>query len=403
MASNIDPSLGSLIDPQQAVGNALSSGNGFATGAQQGIKTAMQLATVQDEVQQKKLQTQQMQEQLDTMKFNKLTNSMSTLARANPTIAKKMVDPIYQQLQNSGVAVDKLYLENLASDEEHRKQWTAISQSPAFKAFGADPDSRMQVMQGIQNYVDPTGQGTGFDKMMQLAQHVNQADMNSTYKGLLAQQRGERLDQTTHARNISDINKDTGLNQLQTTFQNLNNAKTLFEKGGATPQEFAELQQAVRSNLGIKGGSGVDERSETYLKSIGINKDKLVQFLSGNPQSVLKDDPKFANQVLGLVDIELKNKQSQASSQIQRLGSTHAASFYNKPGREDYRSDLMNTMGQRMGQFGLDPSGKPMPNAGSLDAGAADKIKQAIGAGYSPEEVAAHLSIPLNQVLGASR
>ena len=132
-----------------------------------------------------------------------------------------------------------------------------------------------------------------------------------------------------HNANLGTLDKDQTLTKLYQTADNLNNAKINFVNGGATPQEFNELQQAVRSNLGIKGVSGITERSDTYLKSLGITKDTIEQFLSGDLKSVQESDPAMANQVMMLVDLEIKNKKVQIGKHVDKVASGHK-SFYSR-------------------------------------------------------------------------
>lgn len=157
----------------------------------------------------------------------------------------------------------------------------------------------------------------------------------------LMDQRNERM----HMQNVKAINSDPTLVKLNQSADNLTNAISNFQNGGATPQEFGELQQAVRANAGLKGSGGVGERQETYLKSLGIDKDKFVQFITGDPQSVLKSDPAFANQMVGLANLELKNKQAQSARQLDQLAAGHK-SFYAHPANAERAQDFQNTLDQ---------------------------------------------------------
>ena len=148
-------------------------------------------------------------------------------------------------------------------------------------------------------------------------------------------------DQRIHNANVTKLNSDKNLNDLFTTSNNLQNAISNFEKGGGSPQEFMELQQAVRSNTGIKGAGGISEREETYLHSLGINKDKFLQFVTGNTQSVLESDPVFAKQIIGLAKLDLGNKKTQADDLINQLSEGHK-SFYNS--HEDLKADYDDTI-----------------------------------------------------------
>lgn len=105
-----------------------------------------------------------------------------------------------------------------------------------------------------------------------------------------------QLDQDNHAFRahqavLQKVVKDPVMNAMTTQYMNLNNAISNLANGPATPQAFAEAQQAIRANLGIKAGSGVDERNSTMLQNAGYNIDNLVQLATGKPTSIDQNDP----------------------------------------------------------------------------------------------------------------
>lgn len=124
---------------------------------------------------------------------------------------------------------------------------------------------------------------------------------------------------------VTDKNKIMG--GLLTSSQNLQNALTNFEKGGSTPQEYAELQQAVRSNAGIKTAGGVSERAETFAKSAGIDAQALYQFAFADPQSIKVSSPELAKLIVKLGNLEIQNKSKQAH-QLSDANAKAYASFY---------------------------------------------------------------------------
>jgi hypothetical protein len=182
-----------------------------------------------------------------------------------------------------------------------------------------------------------------------------------------------QIDEGVHKGAVDDVSdKNKNVSALQTTYQNLNNAIKNFKQGGATSQEFNELQQAVRSNAGIKGQGGVSERADTYLKSQGLRWQDLEQFWTGDPKSVLENNPKLAEVILNVANLELENKRSQAFGQIDKASKKHQ-SFYSAPGHESYAKDFTDTKNAELSQFDLGPDGKPLPPAPGL-----------LGAGTSP-------------------
>jgi hypothetical protein len=167
----------------------------------------------------------------------------------------------------------------------------------------------------------------------------------------------------THTSAVKAVADDTYTKQLLATKQNLENAMSNFQQGGETPQEFQELQQAVRSNLGIKGNSGIDEREGTYLKSLGINADKMAQFLSGKLQNVAKSDPDFAAQVMNVASMEVRNKSAQGLQQIDK-NSKRYRTFYQSPGMAIHQPDFDATVEAQKQQFMPQSPSAPVPPAG---------------------------------------
>lgn len=160
----------------------------------------------------------------------------------------------------------------------------------------------------------------------------------------------EQVDYNVHKSAVDSVVNDKSTNNLLTTMQNLQQAKQNFLKGGATAQEFNELQQAVRSNLGIKGNGGVGEREATYLKELGIDVGSVNQFITGNLADVTKSAPEMANQIMKLVDLETANKQRLGLQQIDK-NSLKYGSFYKRPSMQAHYGDFQNTVQAQKDQF----------------------------------------------------
>lgn len=216
------------------------------------------------------------------------------------------------------------------------------------------------------------------DAKLAAAAELNKAKAGQTNIRIDGQ--NERYSNSAHDRNLVAMAKDKPLNDLLTTRNNLVNAAKTFEEGGRSPAEFAELQQAVRSNLGIKSGSGVHERQETYWKSMGLNAQKAEQILFGKPVDVMNSSPEAVNQVLGLVRIELENKNKQATG---RLGQLKAGkrTFYGKKGNEGLSEDYDSAGQAYIDQFAAaTPVAQPIA-APSEGPGIGERIKSFFGFG----------------------
>ena len=146
-----------------------------------------------------------------------------------------------------------------------------------------------------------------------------------------------------HQANIQALKKDTNLRQnlsnMQRIDNGLNNAVAVEQ---LTPQSVHELQQAIRSSI-TKGTGGVDERAETYYKSMGLSGKQLMQFISDAPQNLSKNDP-FVKHVLEIGKLELENLKRQNMNQAKMLTSGNR-SIYEDPRYKHYQADLDDLLG----------------------------------------------------------
>lgn len=310
----------------------------------------------------------------DYQNYGLLNNIASGIREA--MIAKQTNDTNQHmmQMQNLLYGVQEGPGGQLQYTPEKQAELAAQKQSATLKAQGetadygpATPDE-LGLLKAHYNKIQP---GLGDQLPENLSHHqvvekfgLIKPDISGGYGVDVAKQKADamlpfqqsRLDTQTerlHNQNVKSVIGDPTTTQLINTSNNLKNAISNFKQGGATPQEFAELQQAVRSNVGIKGTSGVDERGETYLNSLGVKKDKMMQFLTGDPQSVIQSDPKFAAQIEQIANLELANKGAQAKAQMQKNAAAHK-SFYSK--HPDLRDDLNDSMDQAVQQLGSQPS-----------------------------------------------
>ena len=130
----------------------------------------------------------------------------------------------------------------------------------------------------------------------------------------------QRLDFGMHKDIVGKIKTDKVLGSRLTQFSNLQNALTAVEKPDVTPvQQVAELQQAIRKNMGIGGSSGVSERSHTYMDSVGMNAAGFQQFLTGDPVDVAKNHPELLNHIKQVARIEMEQIAKQKDSRLKTL------------------------------------------------------------------------------------
>jgi len=147
----------------------------------------------------------------------------------------------------------------------------------------------------------------------------------------------KRLDHKAHLLTVKAIRSDKPLQERLRQYTNLDNALSILTQAKhITPQQIHEFQQAIRGNLGIKGSSGIAERHQTYLDSIGLRGRDWAQFLTGSPADIAKNHP-FLTHLKELAHIEQTNIQNQFEERLNFLSGGFASMYNRNP---TYKQDL---------------------------------------------------------------
>lgn len=190
-----------------------------------------------------------------------------------------------------------------------------------------------------------------------------------THRDEMAQ---EKLDAQAHRQTVNLIKRDKPLQERLKQYQNLDNALAIITRAkNITPQQIHEFQQAVRSNLGIKGGGGVSERQATYLDSLGLRASNWVQFLTGNPAHLSKDT-ELMRHLKDLATIEQENVKGQVMGRIDAVSGGYG-SMYER--REDLRKDLEQLTGATRQQFSSQAGGPAADKPKGAKKTPAGKVK----------------------------
>jgi len=176
----------------------------------------------------------------------------------------------------------------------------------------------------------------------------------------IEEQKQMARDDIAHRMNVRQVKTNPLLRQRVTQYQNLGNALSNFVSAEhQTPQQVDELQQAIRSNLGIKGQSGVDERAHTMINTLGLDAKRLQQFLTGAPADVAKDSA-LIKHLTDLGRLEQGNIQRQYGKLLGGLTAGHGSIYDRRP---DLRHDIEGLVGG-MGSI-FDDSQPQQPPAGN--------------------------------------
>lgn len=155
-------------------------------------------------------------------------------------------------------------------------------------------------------------------------------------------------DRRLHGQVLGKLQSDKQLNQRLVQYQNLDNALSNFSNAEhTTPQQLDELQQSIRSNLGIKGSSGVGEREHTYINSLGLSSDRMKQFLTGNPSDIAKDS-NLLTHLKDLAKLEQGNIHDQFEGRMNAVTSGYEDLYDRRP---ELKAGLMNAIKAYKGQI----------------------------------------------------
>jgi hypothetical protein len=169
----------------------------------------------------------------------------------------------------------------------------------------------------------------------------------------------DRMDNQNHQKVLSKLKSDPSLVKRIGNFQNLENAgANITQADSLTPQQIEEYQQVVRGSLGI-GAGGVNERSSTYIHTLGLNAANIQQLITGDPAQISKDS-NLMKHFQNLASIEQGNIKKQTDKRINALASGNASMYARRP---DLKADLMDAVNSIKDQVSNETPGGPPQSA----------------------------------------
>ncbi len=236
--------------------------------------------------------------------------------------------------------------------------------------------SIMENRKSLKAGTDTTAQSAVNQAQQTIINKMLAAQNNPTYDRQQAQT--DRMDQMTHNRVINSLKNDKTLRDRLVQYQNLSNSVAAVNSADhLSTQQFDELQQAVRANLGIKGSSGVGERERTQLNSLDLALTRLKQFGGGKIEDVPADNP-LLQHVLNLAKVEQTNVHGQMQSRLNAVASGAGSMYARRPDLEGDRQDTMRALMDQV------PEGKETPKAAPKTQ--AEKVTGApASGGFNPD------------------
>lgn len=214
--------------------NALLSRDFQTTNAlddvQKGIGTGMQLATVQEDVANKRLQVDRQKQQIETSKFNRMFSIMDRAMKVNsPKARSRVLKAMQTQGRQMGLEISDGFINDLNDRED--AQTAARKLLPLARQLSGNPEMQASVAQAMADEF-------GVDGMIELSSQIGQASARQDV-------RAEKKEQTRA--NILTKAQSTFRSQNKKSFESLNaatSARTLLSQNNPVADAAAATQLA---------------------------------------------------------------------------------------------------------------------------------------------------------------
>ena len=360
-------------------------------GLSEGIKTGMQLASVQDQMEAQKAKLEDMKLELQQKQFTTVTSSLQNLARANPKVAKLMAPRIRENMVKMGF--DPNIVDYVTSDDQSRARFLNLT-----NAFSPDiMKNPAALASSLQAYSD----------VGELDKGLGELD---------AHQKNQQAIKLESMKNSTEIQKaqimaDASANRLTT--RTVQQANREYDK---VVKPYEDLIAKADSNQAIID----DVRAGTFHSNANVKadlEDTLSQLSSRKGAATVSGSERHAldtyyGQIKGLLGKIVGKPEDQIPDAIINelekmttgfkniISKQHAVAFssmaagQNNPDVVDRLQNRFNTF--RTG-YGIKPQGQaasqPATNtAPPQDSALQAKIQKAKSLGYSDAEIQAYLS-----------
>lgn len=239
--------------------------------------------------------------------------------------------------------------------------WTGSDLQKGYQKPQSPEDYQMKVL-GLKNQLQSQRKGLS-DEQLSLLKSQLTGDMSpmkqlkdmammDAYGGKTQAAQMERQqtrqDFQEHQNVLKSIDQDKTNTQRLANYSNLSSALTNFTNATVrSPNQLAELEQTIRNSLGTKGPGGVDERDQTYLKTLERSIIQARQYWSSNPADV-KGIQSTIDHLKELAANEQGNFRNQVSTRWKALVGGHESLYERNP---HLAEDLQNKINAASSQF----------------------------------------------------
>ncbi len=173
----------------------------------------------------------------------------------------------------------------------------------------------------------------------------------------------QRQQNTVHEQIIKDMRLDPFVATNLVNFNKIDNALAQISSGQVTPAQMHEFQQIVRSASGVPGGGTAEERSKTFINTLGYNWANIKQFLSGNMANLDKNG-QIPEHFRNLARTEQQLARDRLMERWDLIAAGHSWVYKDRP---DLFKDLLNASAANRKQLNskvgdVVPERKPKPS-----------------------------------------
>lgn len=299
MARSLSQMLIAQADP--------AAGQDAFTQAQQGVRSGIQLATIEQELDEQRIAAQTQKLQAENAKVNFMQTGFNRIATASsPAAAKRRAKQLEISAKRAGIFFDP---EFLAESVERQADLQMISQG--LGNILADPNVSVEDRSKIiGESLQIIGQEDGFSKAFSTVQNIQQAQARTEERVEVREERREQKLSTNLVKAQNDFEKRVKGEKQR--LEGVGTIKGLLESGGAISQNVAQFQIArlaqgagvlTDKDISRLGGSrALTNRVESFVDTI----------VAGKP--LTPSDTKELLEIVNLFDTRL-NEQIQTKAQ----------------------------------------------------------------------------------------
>lgn len=228
------------------------------------VKSGIQAATMQEQIQKQQQDVEQQKTEIANAKFGKITDMMDRITREpNLTARKNLATALNTTAQQLGMGtLSPMAIDQVVNDDETRNQYRQLINNPQFAKVFKDPRAQQDYMQALFNQFGPKEGLAQANKMLDQHHKEVEEGLESQKIGAIRQKEaakgptltvGQEAADKNFAKDYQDWNAQGGYAAVDKQLNQLEESANILEKdpdlvGGIT----SALPDQVRKRLNSK-------------------------------------------------------------------------------------------------------------------------------------------------------